>query len=161
MEKPQVHWFYKRVHAQHPTETIYFELSGGLGFLLRRLHLIQPEKITIPGAPPTIVGFPGVGLELTAGTGAIRWQLSAIPADLYSAPRRNNVIVKTETAPFDQLAFGVNLSAVFKPRSHTVNLFYDIGELINIKISGMELLTPPGYYCPDYIDIAAEGYYIP
>lgn len=159
MDKPQQHWFHKRVKVNNPVERLSFQIAGGLGFLLRRFHLIQPEYINIP--VNQFIKFPLVAVELTDGTGAVRWQLQAIPAQLYSAPRLDNVIMKTETSPFDLLAYGVNMSAVFKPRSNTINLFYDIGENIFIRLSGMELLTPPGYLCPNYIDIAIEGYFIP
>ena len=159
MEKPQVHWFYKRVKVNNPIELLYFELAGGLSFLLRRFHFIQPEYLET--APGVFQGFPIVGVELTDGTGATRWQLQAIPADLYSAQRREGVILKTENTPCDPSAYGVNMSSVFKPRSNTINLFYNTGENIYIRLSGMELLTPPGYICPNFIDIAAEGVYIP
>ena len=159
MDRPQTHWFYKRVKAANIQEQFYFELGGSLAFLLRRFHLIQPEKVIIPlGAD---VGFPLVGAEFIDGTGAVRWQLQSIPANLYSSPRSNGVIVKNETAPADATGYGVNLSAVFKPRSNTINLFYDVGELITMKLTGFELLTPPGYLCPNYVDIAIEGVYIP
>jgi len=180
MEKAiQSHWFYQRIQITAPVVEVFFELAGGLAFLLRRIHSIQPEYVRT-GAPGAYVytGFPIVGIELTDGTGAIRWQRESIPATLYSAPRTNGgtstlppdaavppgsingVIVKAETAPADVLGFGINMSAVFKPRVNTINLFYDIGELIKIRLSGMEMLTPPGYLCPDYIDIAAEGVYL-
>lgn len=107
------------------------------------------------------IGYPQIGVEFIDGTGAIRWQLQALPAQLYSAPRRDGVIVKTEAAPCDMSAYGVNMSAVFKPRSNTINLFYDVGELITCKLTGFEFLTPPAAYCPDYVDIAIEGVYIP
>ena len=158
MDRPQIHWFYKRVKVLNTTEQFYFELPGGLAFLLRRFHFIQPEYVKVLGVK---YGFPLVGAEFIDGTGAIRWQLQSIPAGLYSSPRNEDVIVKTESAPADMKGYGVNLSAVFKPRSNTINLFYDIGELINIKLSGMEILTPPGYLCPNYIDIAVEGVFIP
>ena len=158
IQTKQSHWFYRRVKVKNPTETLYFELAGGLAFLLRRFHLIQPEYVKLPG--PIYVGFPFVGVELIDGTGAIRWQMQAIPAQLYSSPRLENVTVKTETTPADQSGYGVNMSAVWKPRSNTINLFYDVGELINIKLSGMQLLTPPGYHCPNYVDIGVEGVYI-
>jgi len=161
MENKQVHWFFKRFQVNAPVLLHTFELPGGMGFLLRRFHLIQPDHITIPGAPPVIVPFPSVAVELTDGTGATRWQLQAIPAQLYSAPRRDNVIVKAEAAPADLSGFGINMSANFKPRSNTINLFYDIGEQIYIRLSGMEFKTPPATYCPNYIDLAAEGYFIP
>lgn len=159
MDRPQSHWFYKRVHATKLYETIYFELAGGLSFLLRRFHFIQPEYVTTAG--PVLTGFPIIGAEFIDGTGAVRWQLQPIPSNLYSAPRSNGVIVKTETAPVDQTGFGVNMSAVFKPRSNTVNLFYDVGELVTLKLTGFESLTPPGYICPNYVDLAVEGVYIP
>jgi len=159
MDRPQVHWFFQRVAVTSPVMRIFFELSGGLAFLLRRFHLIQPEYVVTP--PAVYTGFPLVGVELTDGTGATRWQLQSIPADLYSAPRRNGVVMKTETAPADAGGLGVNMSAVFKPRSNTINLFYDTGENIFIRLSGMELLTPPGYLCPNFIDLAVEGVYIP
>jgi photosystem II stability/assembly factor-like uncharacterized protein len=107
------------------------------------------------------IGYPLIGVEFTDGTGAVRYQLQPIPAMLYSAPRYNGVIVKTETAPHDQKGYGVNLSAVFKPRSNTINLFYDVGELITCKLTGFEFMTPPGAFCPDYVDIAIEGVYLP
>jgi hypothetical protein len=69
--------------------------------------------------------------------------------------------MKTETAPADQNAYGVNMSAVFKPRSNTINLFYDIGENVLVRLSGMELLAVPGYLCPNYIDLCIEGVFIP
>lgn len=159
MEKPQIHWFYKRIKAANIQEQFYFELGGSLAFLLRRFHFIQPEKVTTAG--PVITGFPIVGAEFIDGTGAIRWQLQSIPANLYSGPGSEGVIKKTETAPADLSGFGVNLSAVNKPRSNTINLFYDVGEIITMKLTGFEYLTPPGYYCPDYVDIAIEGVYIP
>lgn len=158
MDRPQTHWFYKRVKVQNIQEQIYFELGGGLAFLLRRFHFIQPEYIDVLG---TRYGFPVIAAEFIDGTGAIRWQLQAIPANLYSSPRSEGVIVKTETAPADQTGYGINMSSVFKPRSNTINLFYDVGEVINLKLSGFELLTPPGYLCPNYIDVAVEGVYIP
>jgi hypothetical protein len=159
MENPKQHWFYKRFKVNNPVERWTFQIAGGLAFLLRRFHVIQPEYIEI--APNQFIKFPVVSVELTDGTGATRWQLQAIPAQLYSAPRLDNVIIKTETTPFDQLGYGVNMSAVFKPRSTTINLFYDKGENIFVRLSGMEKLTPPGYLCPDYIDLAIEGYFIP
>lgn len=159
MDKPQIHWFYKRIKTANIQEQFYFELGGSLAFLLRRFHLIQPEKITTVG--PVITGFPLVGVELIDGTGGIRFQLQAIPANLYSSPRSEGVIMKTETAPADADAYGVNMSAVFKPRSNTVNLFYDVGELITMKLTGFEMLTPPGFLCPNYVDVAIEGVYIP
>ena len=107
------------------------------------------------------ISYPKIGVEFIDGTGAIRWQLDPIPAELYSAPRYNGVTTKIETAPADDKGYGVNLSAVFKPRSNTVNLFYDLGELITCKLTGFEFLTPPGAWCPDYVDIAVEGVYIP
>ena len=109
----------------------------------------------------TALGYPRIGVEFTDGTGAVRWQLQPIPAALYSAPRCDGVIVKTEAAPCDATGYGVNLSAVFKPRSNTINLYYDVGELITCKLSGFEFMTPPGAFCPDYVDIAIEGVYIP
>jgi hypothetical protein len=109
----------------------------------------------------SIIPYPKLGVEFIDGTGAIRWQLQALPAELYSSPRYNGVVVKTETAPYDNTGFGVNLSAVFKPRSNTINLFYDVGELVTCKLTGFEFLTPPGNFCPDYVDIAIEGVYIP
>lgn len=159
MDRPQTHWFYKRIKAANIQEQFYFELGGGLAFLLRRFHLIQPEKVTTAG--PVTTGFPIVGAEFIDGTGAVRWQLQAIPANLYSSPRSEGVIIKTETAPADMTGYGVNMSAVFKPRSNTVNLFYDVGELITMKLTGFEMLTPPGYLCPNYVDVAIEGVYIP
>ena len=175
MEKAlQSHWFFQRIQVTAPVVEVFFELAGGLAFLLRRFHLIQPEYVRT-GAFPAYVytAFPIVGVELTDGTGAIRWQRESIPATLYSAPRLNaenpqnaatpnlnGVIVKTETQPADTLAYGVNMSAVFKPRANTVNLFYDIGELIKIRLSGMQFLAAPGYLCPNYIDLAAEGTYV-
>lgn len=153
----QVYWFFQRVHVTSPVMQLYFELAGGLCFHLRRFHMIQPEYyVPAVGAK---VDFPFVNVELTDGTGAIRWQREAIPAQLYSAPRYNDVTVKTETAPADNKAFGVNLSTVFKPRANTVNLFYDKGENIFVRLSGFELLTPPGYLCPNYLDLAIEGTY--
>lgn len=159
MNHPQVHWFYRRVKVNNIIMPIYFELAGGLAFLLRRFHMIQPEYVVVPG--PAKVGFPLVGVEFIDGTGAIRWQLAPIPAKLYSCPRDEGVIIKTETKPADQTGYGINMSAVFKPRSNTINLFYDVGELISLKLSGFELLTPPAYLCPNYVDIAVEGVYIP
>lgn len=157
MDHPQVHWFYRRVQVKNIVEPIYFELAGGLAFLLRRFHMLQPEY----AAGPAKVGFPLVGVEFIDGTGAIRWQLDPIPAALYSCPRSEGVIVKTEAAPVDQTGYGINMSAVFKPRSNTINLFYDVGELISVRLNGFELLAPPGYLCPNYVDIAVEGVYIP
>lgn len=154
MRLPQVHWFYKRVKVNAPVQLLYFELAGGLAFLLRRFHLMQPDFASG-------VLFPKCGVELTDGTGKLRWQLQAIPADIYSAPRSTGVTVKTETAPQDQSGYGVNLSAIFKPRANTVNLFYDVGEQVNIRISGMEFVAIAGIWGPPYIDIAVEGYYIP
>lgn len=158
MEYPQVHWFFTRVHCLHAEEYPYFQLPGGLAFLLRRIHIIQPEYAEVLGVN---YGFPVIDVELLDGTGATRWQSQAIPENLYSAPRSEGVTVKTETAPVDALAFGVNMSAVFKPRSITLNLFYDVGENIKIRLSNIQLLTPPGYYCPNYIDLAVEGVFIP
>jgi len=159
MDRSQTHWFYKRIKARNIQEQFYFELGGSLAFLLRRFHLIQPEKITTPG--PVITGFPLVGAEFIDGTGAIRWQLQSIPANLYSSPRSEGVIVKTENAPADATGYGVNMSAVFKPRSNTINLFYDVGEIVTMKLTGFEKLTPPAYFCPNYVDVAIEGVYIP
>ena len=159
MEKAQSHWYYKRVQVNAPTYNLFFELPGGLSFLLRRFHLIQPDYKTLPG--PAYLVFPSVGVELTDGTGAIRWQKDAIPAQLYSAPRRNGVIMKTETAPADITGYGVNMSAIFKPRAQTINLFYDIGEQIFIRLSGMEYNAAAAQWTPDYIDLAAEGVLIP
>jgi hypothetical protein len=158
MNTKQTHWFFKRIQVQAPVEIAYFQLAAGYAFLLRRFHLIQPEYIQTAG--PVYTGFPRVGVELHDGTGKLRWQLQSIPAEMYSSPRTDGVIVKTETAPFDQTGYGINMSAVFKPRSNTINLFYDTGENIFIRLSGMQLLTPPGFLCPNYIDIAAEGVYI-
>ncbi len=158
-DRPQVHWFFQRVKVLSPVERPYFQLPGGLAFLLRRFHLIQPEYVITAG--PVYTGFPNVLAELTDGTGKTRWQLDAIPARLYSAPRLDRVTVKTETAPADQKAYGVNMSAVFKPRANTINLFYDIGENVLIRLSGMEFLAVPGYLCPNYIDICIEGVFIP
>jgi hypothetical protein len=157
--RPQVHWFFQRVKVLNPVERPYFQLPGGLAFLLRRFHLIQPEYIITAG--PVYTGFPNVLAELTDGTGKTRWQLDAIPAVLYSAPRVSGVKMKTETAPADQSAYGVNMSAVFKPRSNTVNLFYDIGENVSMRLSGMEYLAVPGYLCPNFIDVCIEGVFIP
>lgn len=157
MDRPQHHWFFQRVHATHNEEYLNFELAGGLAFLLRRFHMIQAEYATAHAG----IGFPLVGVEFIDGTGAIRWQKDAIPAALYSAPRFNGVTVKTETKPADMLAFGVNLSAVFKPRSNTINLFYDVGELVRVKLTGFEYIAAFGNYCPDYLDFAIEGVYIP
>jgi len=158
-ELPQTHWFFKRVHTANPVEMVYFELAGGMAYLLRRFHIIQPEYIKQAG--PIYTGYPKVGVELYDGTGKLRWQLQSIPAEQYSSPRIDGVTVKTEAAPVDLTAYGVNMSAVFKPRSNTINLFYDVGENIFCRLSGMQLLTPPGFMCPDYIDIAMEGIYIP
>lgn len=107
------------------------------------------------------IGYPIIGVEFTDGIGKTRWQLQPIPAILYSAPRLNGVIVKTEAAPVDQTGYGVNLSAVFKPRSVTLNLFYDVGEIINCKLTGFEYSVAAGGYTPDYVDIAIEGVYLP
>jgi len=107
------------------------------------------------------IGYPRIGVEFTDGTGAVRWQLQPIPAALHSAPRCDGVIVKTETAPYDMTGYGVNLSAVFKPRSNTINLFYDVGEIITCKLTGFEFLSPPAAFCPDYVDLAIEGVYLP
>lgn len=160
MDRPQSHWFYRRIHATKLYESIYFELGGGLAFLMRRFHFIQPEYVQTAG--PVYTGFPIIGAEFIDGTGAVRWQLSPIPAELYSAPRRDGVIMKTETAAVDNEGFGVNMSAPFKPRSNTINLFYDVGELVSIKLTGFQLLPAPvGYIAPDYVDIAVEGVYIP
>jgi len=159
MDKPQSHWFFKRIKVNAPTYNLFFELAGGLGFLLRRFHIIQPDYIEKPG--PVYHVFPSVGIEFTDGTGATRWQLQAIPGELYSAPRKDAVIIKTEPTPADLLAYGVNMSAIFKPRAHTINLFYDIGEQIYIRLSGMEYDSIIAQYKPDYIDIACEGVYIP
>lgn len=158
MDRPQIHWFYKRIKAANIEEQFYFELGGSLSFLLRRFHFIQPEKVTIGGVT---TGFPIIGAEFIDGTGATRWQLQAIPANLYSSPRSEGIIIKTETTPADFSAFGVSMSALFKPRSNTLNLFYDVGEVVTCKLSGFENLTPPGYFCPNYVDIAIEGVYIP
>lgn len=158
-DRPQVHWFFQRVHVTAPTERPYFQLPGGLAFLLRRIHIIQPEYVITAG--PVYTGFPNVKAELTDGTGKTRWQLDPIPAVLYSAPRVSGVVMKTETTPADLKAFGVNMSAVFKPRANTINLFYDLGENVLIRLSGMEFLAVPGYYCPNYIDICIEGVFIP
>lgn len=158
MRAPQVHWFYKRIKATNAQELIHFELAGSLSFLLRRFHFIQPETITILGVS---YSFPIVGVEFIDGTGALRWQLNPIPAELYSAPRKNAVTFKTETTPADQSAYGVNMTAPFKPRSNTINLFYDVGEVVTVKLSGMEYQDPPKYFCPPFIDFAIEGVYIP
>jgi photosystem II stability/assembly factor-like uncharacterized protein len=107
------------------------------------------------------IGYPLIGVEFTDGVGKIRWQLQPIPALLYSCPRYDGVIVKTETAPFDQTGYGVNMSHVFKPRSNTLNLFYDVGEVITCKLTGFEYIVAAGGYCPDYVDIAIEGVYLP
>ena len=155
----QYHLFFQRIHVTRAVENPYFQLPGGLAFLLRRFHLIQPEYAKVlPG--PVYTGFPLVGVELLSGTGSTRFQLQSIPAQVYSAPRFSNVTVKTESAPVDLLAFGVNMSAVFKPRSVTLNLFYDVGENISIRLSGMEYIAALGYLAPNYIDIAAEGVFI-
>lgn len=158
-DKPRTFWFYKRVKIEHPTETVLFHLAAGLGFVFRRFQLIQPDYLITPG--PVTNLFPGLGVELVSGTGIVRWQLQAIPADTYSAPRRDRITVKTETAPVDLLAYGVNMTAPFKPRANTVNLFYDINEIINIKISGQEYFSGPGIWGPNYVDFAAEGFYLP
>jgi hypothetical protein len=51
------------------------------------------------------------------------------------------------------------MSAVFKPRAQTLNLFYDVGENIKIRISNM--VNVAGYgYAPNFIDLAFEGYLI-
>jgi hypothetical protein len=93
------------------------------------------------------------------GTGAIRWQLQAVPSELYSAPRVDGVTVKVEPAPADASGFGINMSAVFKPRAQTLNLFYDVGENIKIRLSNM--VNVAGYgYAPNFIDLAFEGYLI-
>lgn len=160
MNKPQVHWFYKRVKVGNQVENVYFELASGLAFLLRRFHLMQPDYVKVlPG--PVYYGFPGVGIELQSGTGDIRWQLQPIPAQLYSSPRKDGIIVKTETAPADASGFGVNMSANFKPRVNTINLFYDVGETLYIQMTGQQYFNPPGQWGPNYVDIAVEGVYIP
>jgi len=137
--------------------TLFFELPGGLAFLLRRFHLIQPDYTTIALVDYI---FPPVNIELTDGTGAIQWQYNAIPADLYSSPRRNGVIIKTETTPADASGYGVNMGCPFKNRAKTVNLFYDIGENIKMRITGMEYNAAAAIYTPNYIDIAAEGVFL-
>ena len=159
MENQQYHLFFKRVKVQHSVELITFELPGGLAFLFRRFHMIQPEY-KIYGGPVTVI-HPPVFVELTDGTGATRWQSQAIPALEYSAPRKDGVVVKTETAPVDQSAYGVNLSACFKPRSVTVNLHYDVGENVFIRLSNMLAVIGTPDYSPNYVDIAAEGVFIP
>ena len=158
MNSSQVFWFFQRVHVLHAEERIYFPLAQGLAFLARRYHLIQPEYLKTLLGP---IGFPLINVEFTDGTGAIRWQKDAIPTNLYSAPTYEGVIVKAETTPADKTGFGINMSAVFKPRAVTLNLFYDVGETIGIRLTGQQLLTPPGYYCPNYVDIAVEGIYNP
>jgi hypothetical protein len=159
MKKRQYHLFYKRVKVGNQTESLFFELDNGLSYLLRRFILIQPDYGVFAG--PLTVGYPGVGVELETNTGAKRWQLDPVPAELYSAPRKDRVTVKTETAPVDLNGYGVNMSAVFKPRAVTLNLFYDVGEIIYVKITGQEYITPPGAWGPDYIDIALDGEYLP
>lgn len=160
MDRPQSHWFYKRVHATKLYETLFFELPGGLAFLCRRFHFIQPEFVETAG--PVFTQFPIIGFEFIDGTGAIKWQKDPIPPELYSAPRRDGVIVKTETAPYDLEGFGINMSATFKPRTNTINLFYDVGELVTIKMTGFENLPAPvGYIAPNYVDVAVEGVFIP
>lgn len=160
MDRPQTQWFYRRIHATKLYESIYFELAGGLSFLLRRFHFIQPEYVQTAG--PVFTAFPIIGVEFIDGTGAVRWQKDPIPPDLYSAPRRDGVIIKTETAAADQQGFGINMTAPFKPRSNTINLFYDVGELVTVKLTGFQNLPAPvGYIAPNYVDIAVEGIYIP
>jgi hypothetical protein len=163
MNKPQIHWFYKRVKVQKARENIYFELASGLAFLLRRFHLMQPETVLIDAVWRL---FPGVGIELLDGTGAIRWQLQPIPAQLYSAPRKDGIIIKQESNPHDQTGYGVNMSANFKPRTNTVNLYYDVGEQIFIDMTGQEYYDTSidlrlNQWMPNYVDLAVEGVYLP
>jgi len=160
MDRPQNHWFYQRIKVNAPTYLVFFELAGGLGFLLRRYHLIQPDYFKNP-ISGVITPYPSVNVELTDGTGAIQWQKNAIPSELYSAQRRSDVVIKTETAPADKSGFGVNMSAVFKPRAQTVNLFYDIGEQIYCRLSNLSYNQTLAQWTPDYIDFAIEGVYIP
>lgn len=108
-----------------------------------------------------IIPFPEIGVEFIDGTGKTKWQKDAIQAVLYSAPRREGVIVKTETAPADDKAYGVNMTGIFKPRANTINLYYDVGEKIYVRLKGFQFLNPPGFYCPNFVDFAVEGVYIP
>lgn len=153
----QYHLFFQRIQVNAPSMRVVFQLPGGYAFLLRRFHLIQPDFITI-GLVDYI--FPPVNVELTDGGGAIQWQYNAIPADLYSSPRRDGVKIKTEAAPADLSGFSINMGCPFKNRAKTLNLFYDVGENINIRLSGMEYNAAAAIYTPNYIDLAAEGVFL-
>lgn len=159
MERPQYHPFYKRIKVQRATESISFELASGLGYLLRRFHLMQPDYKIVAG--PLTVPFPGVSIELKNGSGSIRKQLQPIPAQLYSAPRKDGITTKTESAPHDLTGYGISFSANFKPRTNTVNLFFDPGETLFIDMTGQQFFPGPGIWGPDYVDIFAEGIYVP
>lgn len=159
MQRPQVKWFYRRVHILNPRERVIFELASGLGYLLRSFHFMQPEYKIVAG--PLTLPFPIIGVELQSGSGDIRYQMQPIPAALYSAPRFAGVITKAETSPVDQKGFGVNMSAEFKPRSNKINLFYEQGETIVIYLSGQQYFSGPAIWGPDYIDIALQGVYVP
>ena len=160
MERPSSFWFYKRVKISSPKDTIFFDFATGLGFLMRSFIIMQPDHKVVAG--PLTLGFPGVGIELENGSGEVRWQKDAIPAALYSSPRKDAIITKTETAPVDATGYGVSMSAtIHKPRQNLVNLYYEPGETIIIRISGQEFITPPGIWGPDFVDILVLGYYIP
>ena len=156
--RPQVKWFYKRVKVQDYRERVIFELASGLSYLLRSFLYMQPEYKIVAG--PLTIGFPFVGAEFQSGSGDIRYQLDPIPAPVYSAPRFDGVVTKTETAPFPG-GYGINMSAAFKPRENKINLFYDVGETIVLILSGQQYFSGPAIWGPDYIDIALQGVYIP
>lgn len=155
--KKQYHLFYKRLQVKSGLERIIFELDSGLAFLARRFHAIQPQLINFGGASYI---FPDVSVSFISGSGSVRYQQSAIPTDLYSSPRRDLVRIKTETTPADLSGYSINMSAAFKNRAKTINLFYGIGETIQLEITGQEYEPIPAIYKPNYIDLALEGIYL-
>ncbi|MGB7569594.1 MAG: hypothetical protein WBM07_17150 [Chitinivibrionales bacterium] len=156
MYKKQSQLFYKRVEVSKDTEDVFFRLASGLGFILREFQLIHPTKANIDGVWYT---YPDVNVELQDGSGVVRFQLGPIPAPLYSCPRSDGVFLKNEASPVDQTAYGVSMSASFKPRAKKLNLYYEPNEQINIRLTNM--IFDDGQWMPDYIDVVCIGIYIP
>jgi hypothetical protein len=98
-------------------------------------------------------------------------QTAPVETELFLTPGGEGSYTRNAPSPFDLTAYGVNFSANPPYFSSTLNFLYRYGENIQIRFTGQrvidQIVLPSGgivsvtpYWCPNFIDVFLEGYYV-
>lgn len=149
-------WFYKRISLfQKYQEYFLIPIDYGFAYLLRSIRTKWSETNTPNGA----IIARNLKIEFVQSHAARMLQNAPYPARLISTPAEPGVVIAAAPAPYDQTAFGVNMTATPVKNNIILNYVYQRRETLDARLRFD--IIPIGFEQDAYVDILFDGYYVP